>query len=79
MPIWNHRIILEEPDSSCTRYTHRMPIVLTVAVCNDKAVNMYEKFGFVPVSEEMGELENRGRYKLMINMAAKGGLFRCEK
>ncbi len=33
--------------------THRTPICLTVAACNDKAVQMYEKFGFVPVSEEM--------------------------
>jgi ribosomal protein S18 acetylase RimI-like enzyme len=28
---------------------------LTVAACNEKAVKMYEKFGFVPVSEEMEE------------------------
>ncbi len=35
--------------------THRTPIVLTVAACNDKAVKMYEKFWFVPVSEEMHE------------------------
>lgn len=35
--------------------THRTPIILTVAACNDKAVTMYEKFGFVPVSEKMDE------------------------
>ena len=35
--------------------THRTPIFLTVAACNDKAVKMYEKFGFVAVSEEMEE------------------------
>jgi ribosomal protein S18 acetylase RimI-like enzyme len=35
--------------------THRTPIALTVAACNDKAVEMYERFGFVPVSEEMEE------------------------
>ena len=35
--------------------THRTTIILTVAVCNDKAVKMYEKFGVVPVSEKMEE------------------------
>ncbi|TCL55219.1 acetyltransferase (GNAT) family protein [Kineothrix alysoides] len=35
--------------------TNRTPIVLTVAACNSKAVKMYEKFGFVPISEEMDE------------------------
>lgn len=35
--------------------THRTPIILTVAACNDKAVKMYEKFGFVPVSEKIEE------------------------
>jgi|GEM_PF-1911343 Predicted acetyltransferase len=35
--------------------TNRTPIVLTVAACNDKAVNLYEKFGFVPINEEMEE------------------------
>jgi GNAT superfamily N-acetyltransferase len=35
--------------------TNRTPIVVTVAACNDKAVKMYVKFGFVPVSEEMEE------------------------
>ncbi|HOM01684.1 MAG TPA: GNAT family N-acetyltransferase [Acetivibrio sp.] len=35
--------------------THRTPIFLTVAACNEKAVKMYEKFGFVPVSEIMDE------------------------
>jgi len=35
--------------------TNRTPILLTVAACNDKAVKMYEKMGFVPVSEEMDE------------------------
>lgn len=35
--------------------THRTPIFLTVAACNDKAMNMYEKFGLVPVKEEMDE------------------------
>lgn len=40
--------------------THRIPIVLTVAACNDKAVKMYEKFGFVPVSEEMDEWKIEG-------------------
>lgn len=35
--------------------THRMPIFLTVAACNDRAVNLYEKFGLVPVSEEIEE------------------------
>ncbi len=39
--------------------TYRTPIILTVAACNDKAVNMYEKFGFVPVSEEMDEWKIR--------------------
>ncbi len=38
--------------------THRTPIILAVAVCNDKAVKMYEKFGFVPVSEKNGRVEN---------------------
>lgn len=45
--------------------THRTPIVLTVATCNDKAVKMYEKFGFVPVSEEMDD-GNRGGYVWLI-------------
>jgi len=35
--------------------THRTPIFLTVVTCNDKAVKMYEKFGFAPVCEEMEE------------------------
>ena len=35
--------------------THRTPIFLTVVTCNDKAVKMYEKFGFAPVREEMEE------------------------
>jgi ribosomal protein S18 acetylase RimI-like enzyme len=35
--------------------THRTPILLTVAACNDKAVKLYEKYGFVPVSEKMEE------------------------
>ncbi|MFT4147009.1 MAG: GNAT family N-acetyltransferase [Mobilitalea sp.] len=35
--------------------THRTPIILTVAACNDKAIKMYEKLGFVPVREEMEE------------------------
>jgi len=35
--------------------TYRTPIVLTVAACNDKAVKMYEKLGFVSVNEEMDE------------------------
>lgn len=35
--------------------THRTPIVLTVAACNDKAVKLYEKFGFVPIRELMEE------------------------
>ena len=35
--------------------TNRTPIILTVAACNDKAVKMYEKIGFVPISEEMDE------------------------
>lgn len=35
--------------------THRTPIFLTVAACNDKALKMYEKFGFVTVSEEMDQ------------------------
>ena len=35
--------------------TNRSPIVLTVAACNDKAVKMYQKFGFVFVSEEIDE------------------------
>ena len=34
---------------------NRTPIILKVAACNDKAVKMYEKIGFVPVSEEMDE------------------------
>lgn len=33
--------------------TNRTPIILTVAACNDKAVKLYEKIGFVSVSEEM--------------------------
>lgn len=37
--------------------TYRTPIILTVAACNDKAIKMYEKFGFVPVGEEMEEWE----------------------
>lgn len=40
--------------------THRTPIFLTVAACNDKAARMYEKFGFVPVSEEMDEWKIEG-------------------
>jgi GNAT superfamily N-acetyltransferase len=40
--------------------TNRTPIILTVAACNQKAVNMYEKFGFVPVSEEMEEWKIEG-------------------
>lgn len=35
--------------------THRTPIILTVAACNDKAVKMYKKFGFVTVREKMEE------------------------
>ena len=35
--------------------THRAPIFLNVAACNDPAIKMYEKFGFVPVHEEMAE------------------------
>ncbi len=35
--------------------THRTPIILTVAACNDKAIKMYKKFGFVTVREEMEE------------------------
>jgi ribosomal protein S18 acetylase RimI-like enzyme len=31
--------------------THRTPIRLTVAACNDGAVRFYERFGFVPVGE----------------------------
>jgi len=33
--------------------TNHTPIFLTVAACNDKAVKMYKKIGFVPISEEM--------------------------
>ncbi len=33
--------------------TQRTPIVLTVAACNDGAIGMYERFGFVRVGEEM--------------------------
>ncbi len=33
--------------------THRTPIFLTVAACNEKAVKLYEMFGFIPVYEEM--------------------------
>lgn len=40
--------------------THRTPIFLTVAACNEKAVKMYEKFGFVPVGEEMDEWKIEG-------------------
>jgi ribosomal protein S18 acetylase RimI-like enzyme len=40
--------------------THRTPIVLTVAACNDKAIRMYEKFGFVVVSEKMDEWRLEG-------------------
>jgi len=40
--------------------THRTPIVVTVAACNDNAVKLYEKFGFVPVSEEMEEWKIEG-------------------
>jgi ribosomal protein S18 acetylase RimI-like enzyme len=40
--------------------THRTPILLNVAACNDPAVKMYEKFGFVPVSEEMEEWKING-------------------
>ena len=40
--------------------THRTPIILTVAACNDKAVKMYEKFGFIPVSEDMEEWKSEG-------------------
>lgn len=42
------------------KQTHRMPIVLTVAACNNNAVKMYEKFGFVPVSEETDKCEIEG-------------------
>lgn len=40
--------------------TQRTPIFLTVAACNDRAVKMYEKFGFVPVKEEMEEWKIEG-------------------
>lgn len=40
--------------------THRTPIILMVATCNDKAVKMYEKFGFIPVSEEIEEWKIEG-------------------
>jgi len=40
--------------------TQRTPIFLTVAACNDRAAKMYEKFGFVPVSEEMEEWKIEG-------------------
>ena len=35
--------------------TNRTPIILTVAACNDKAIKLYEKIGFVPIGEEMDE------------------------
>jgi GNAT superfamily N-acetyltransferase len=40
--------------------THRTPIFLTVAACNDKAVKLYENFGFVPIREEIEEWEIDG-------------------
>jgi predicted GNAT family N-acyltransferase len=40
--------------------THRTPIFLTVATCNNKAVKLYENFGFVPIREEMEEWEIDG-------------------
>ncbi|MHB1154722.1 MAG: GNAT family N-acetyltransferase [Eubacteriales bacterium] len=40
--------------------THRTPIVLIVVACNDNAVKMYEKFGFVPVGEEIDEWKIEG-------------------
>ena len=39
---------------------HRAPIVLTVAAGNDRAVRMYERFGFVPLGEEMEEWRIEG-------------------
>lgn len=44
--------------------THCTPIIFTVAACNDKAVKMYEKFGFVPVSEEIDEWKIEGIYEM---------------
>lgn len=36
---------------------------MTVAACNEKAVRMYEKFGFAPVSEIMEEWEVEENYE----------------
>jgi ribosomal protein S18 acetylase RimI-like enzyme len=33
---------------------------LTVAACNDKAVKMYERFGFVAIAESMDEWRLEG-------------------
>jgi ribosomal protein S18 acetylase RimI-like enzyme len=42
------------------QHTHRVPIALTVAACNAKAIRMYERFGFVVVSERVEEWRLEG-------------------